>query len=451
MRDIVRKLLNPLAFIQTDAQHPRIDENFKETSIYRNVHYFIKWSIISILIGTSVGSVGAIFARAIEFATTFWMGHSYALFLLPICGLIIVFLYHFAGADVPRGTNLVLSSISTGEEITSKMAPLIFVSSVLTHLGSGSAGREGAALQIGGSLGNLFARIFKLNQLDRNIVVMCGMSACFSALFGTPLSAGIFSMEIFSVGVMYYAALIPCLFSAYIAAAVAPFWGVAPERFVVESLPNWDIKTVLLLIVLSAATAIVSIAFCVMMHGAEHQYHKIKKTSVRILVAALLFIGVTLLIGTRDYCGGGFPLIERCMEGKVRPEAFFMKMLMTSIVIGGGFKGGEIVPTFTIGATFGCFFGTLIGLPPQISTACGMVACFVGVTNCPIASLIMGLELCGGSGLAFYAIAVAVSFTLSGYYGLYSAQKFAYSKTIPMYINAEAEKIRQNRKKKSVK
>lgn len=144
MRDIVRKLLNPLAFIQTDAQHPRIDENFKETSLYRNVHYFIKWSVIAILIGTSVGSVGAIFARAIEFATTFWMGHSYALFLLPICGLIIVFLYHFAGADAPRGTNLVLSSISTGETITSKMAPLIFVSSVLTHLGSGSAGREGA-------------------------------------------------------------------------------------------------------------------------------------------------------------------------------------------------------------------------------------------------------------------------------------------------------------------
>ena len=418
----------------------------------KNIIYFIKWGIISGIIGVIVGFIGAGFANAINFATLFWQNNSYALYLLPVLGLLIALLYHFIKADNPRGTNWVIDSISSGEEIPIRMAPSIFISSFLTHLGSGSAGREGAALQIGGSIGSFIGRKLNLgksnisDRADINIAIMCGMAACFSAVFGTPISASIFSMELFSVGVMYHAALIPCLFSSYIAVHVAKLMHTPEEKFILQSAPEWNFKLILFMILLAALTAMVAILFSLSMHESARLYKKyFKNRYIRIVVAAILFIILTIVSGTRDYNGGGFWLIERSMKGDVRYEAFILKILFTSVIMGGGFKGGEIVPTFVIGATFGGAFAKIFGLPFELCTACGMIACFVGVTNCPIASIFMGIEFCGSLGINYYAIVVGVSFVLSGYYGLYSSQKFAYSKTEARYVGADATDIRKKR------
>ena len=379
-----------------ERKSEKSEESFASSfakSYIGNVRYFIKWTLIAVFTGLGVGAVGSAFALCVNAAGAFWQSFRWALFLLPVSGLMIVLLYRLARAYNPRGTNLVISSISSGEEIDIKMAPLIFISTVLTHTGGGSAGREGAALQLGGSLGNLISKIIKLDAKDRNVAVMCGMSACFAAVFGTPLTAAIFCMEFISIGIMYHAALIPCV-------------------------------------------------YCTLLHKSEYLYKKyFKNAYLRVLAAAFIFIILTLLVGTDDYRGGGFLLVERCMKDGVGYEAFLLKMLFTALLLGGGFKGGEIVPTFTVGAAFGCACTRFLGLPLQLSTACGMVACFAGVTNCPISSVFMAIELFGLAGLPYYVIAIAVCFTLSGYYGLYSAQRVPYSKTKAVYINSSIEEL----------
>lgn len=413
-------------------------DRIRRHSVIGDIRYFIKWSILSVIIGGLIGSVGAIFAYLVNFATKFWMSNTYSIFILPFSGLFIMWFYHILHADKPRGTNLVLDSIAEGDDITINMAPLIFVSTVLTHIGGGSSGREGAALQLGGSLGNLFGKCLKLDRKDRNIAIMCGMSACFAAVFGTPLAAAIFAMEVISIGIMHYSALIPGLFSAYIAAAIAKQFGVTGESFILTNIPDWNFKAALLIILLGIFCAFISSFFCILLHKSDEVYKKyFKNPYIRILAASLIFIALTLLLGSDDYRGGGFQLVEKCMEGEVRYEAFLLKMFFTALLLGAGFKGGEIVPTFTVGATFGCMFGIFLGLSPQLCTACGMAACFAGVTNCPISSIFIAIELFGIAGLPYYALAIAVSFCLSGYNGLYSAQRFTYSKSKPEYINAK--------------
>lgn len=181
-------------------------------SLANNLRYFIKWSLIALLIGGTGGLIGSLFSMGVSFATSFRMNHPNMLFFLPVSGILIVWLYHTFHEEGNRGTNMVIDAISSTEKVTLATGPLIFVSTVLTHIAGGSSGREGAALQLGGSLGNLFGNAIHLDEKDKKIAIMCGMSAVFSALFGTPVAAAIFPLEVISIGVLYYAALVPCIF-----------------------------------------------------------------------------------------------------------------------------------------------------------------------------------------------------------------------------------------------
>lgn len=401
-----------------------------------NIRYFIKWSALALAIGSVAGAAGTIFSMGVSWATGFRLSHPSMLFFLPVSGLLIVWLYHSFHEEGNRGTNMVIDAISSNERVTPATGPLIFFSTILTHLGGGSSGREGAALQLGGSIGNSFGEWFKLDERDKKIAIMCGMSAVFSALFGTPVAAAIFSLEVVSIGVLYYAALVPCVFSSFLAVGIARAAGLEGEHFPVEMIPALDLKAVGLLVLLGILCAAVSILFCVLLHTAEHAYRKyFPDARVRILAGSFLFIALTLLSGTRDYCGSSMGLIESSIEGSARYEAFLMKMLFTAVALGAGFKGGEIVPTLCVGAALGCAFGEITGFAPSLCAACGMAALFAGVTNCPITSLVIALELFGYEGMEYFSIIIAVAFALSGYYGLYASQKFVYSKTRTEFIN----------------
>lgn len=401
-----------------------------------NIRYFIKWSALALVIGSVAGAVGTIFSMGVSWATGFRLSHPSMLFFLPVSGLLIVWMYHSFHEEGNRGTNMVIDAISSNERVTPATGPLIFFSTILTHLGGGSSGREGAALQLGGSIGNSFGEWFKLDERDKKIAIMCGMSAVFSALFGTPVAAAIFSLEVVSIGVLYYAALVPCVFSSFLAVGIARAAGLEGEHFPVEMIPALDLKAMGLLVLLGILCAAVSILFCVLLHTAEHAYRKyFPDARVRILAGSFLFIALTLLSGTRDYCGSSMGLIESSIEGSVRYEAFLMKMLFTAVALGAGFKGGEIVPTLCVGAALGCAFGEITGFAPSLCAACGMAALFAGVTNCPITSLVIALELFGYEGMEYFSIIIAVAFALSGYYGLYASQKFVYSKTRTEFIN----------------
>lgn len=315
---------------------------------------------------------------------------------------------------------MVLSTIHAETELPFKMAPLIFISTVITHLFGGSAGREGAALQLGGSIGNQLGRWFRLDDRDRRILVMCGMSAAFSAIFGTPIAAVVFAMEVVSVGVMYYAALVPCVFASLISFKVANHMGIGPNVFHLLDVPGFQLLPSIKVIVLAMLCAGLSVLFCIILHSLGDVYRAtLKNPYVRIVFSAVIIILLTLCLQTDDYMGAGVPVIARAIQGSVHPTAFFWKIVFTALTLEAGFKGGEIVPSFFVGATFGCLFGQIAGISPSLCAGVGMVSVFCGVTNCPISSLLIAFELFGYDAVPYFMIAISVSFLLSGYYGLY--------------------------------
>ena len=396
----------------------------------------IKWLLLAVLTGLMVGFISSLFARALKFVTTYRTEHFWVFFLLPAAGLVIVFLYQKLGQD-DGGTNQVLSTIRSQDDVPFRSAPLIFISTILTHFAGGSAGREGAAIQLGGSIGNQLGSWFRLDEEDRHVMVMCGMSAAFSAVFGTPMAAAVFSMEVVSVGIMYYAALVPCVISSIIASEFAANFGIHPESFHVVDIPDLTVETGLKMVLVAVACAAISIIFCMTLQGISKLYMKyFKNPYIRIAAASAIIIAITLLLRTTDYMGAGNNLIELAIEdGQARPLDFFWKILLTALTMRAGFRGGEIVPSFCIGATFGCLMGHLIGLSPSICAAAGMAALFCGVTNCPITSILIAFELFGFRGVSYYLIAVSISYAVSGYYGLYKDQTIVYSKYKAKYIN----------------
>ncbi|MDE6965199.1 MAG: chloride channel protein [Lachnospiraceae bacterium] len=400
----------------------------------------VKWVIFAIISGIVVGAAGTFFYFCMSFVTDSRADHPWLIWLLPFGGLLIVGAYHILHSENDSGTNLVLSSIHSGDKLPIRMAPLIFVSTLITHLLGGSSGREGAALQLGGSIGNELGKLFRFDEKDKHIMTMCGMSAAFSALFGTPMAAAIFSMEVVSVGIMHYSALVPCVIASLIAHAIAGRFGAEAEIFLLDRIPAFTTGTAIKISLLAALCALVSILFCILLHQAEHLYHKFfPNPYIRIFAGGCIVIALTLMTGSQIYNGSGIALIEPSMEGHARPEMFLLKMLFTAATLGAGFKGGEIVPSFCIGGTFGCLFGNLIGFSPSLCTAAGMTAVFCGVTNSPITSLLISFEMFGYEGMPYFLLTVAFSYMLSGYYGLYHSQKIMYSKFKTNYINKKAE------------
>lgn len=396
----------------------------------------LKWIIFALLSGLIIGAVGTLFYYCMKNATDLRATYPWLILLLPVGGLLIVGAYRIMHNDKDSGTNLVLSAIHSGEQIPLKMAPSIFVATVLTHLFGGSAGREGAALQLGGSIGHALGRQFRFDEMDQHIMIMCGMSAAFSALFGTPLAAAIFSMEVVSVGIMHYSALVPCVISSLVAHGVALWFNIQPERFTIGLIPDFTMGTAARTALLAILCAGVSVLFCVALHTGEHLYQKyMKNPYLRVVAGGVFVIVLTLLVGSQDYNGAGMHVIERCFENEFVPYAFLLKILFTAVTLGAGYKGGEIVPSFFIGATFGCLVGSLVGLPPALTAAIGMGAVFCGVTNCPISTLFICFELFGFEGMPYFLLSIAISYMLSGYYGLYRSQKIVYSKYKTEFIN----------------
>ena len=407
--------------------------------IMRNLAVFIRWGIFSAFVGLFVGAFSTLFAFCLRQVTSFRTENPWLILCLPLAGVVIVFLYGVFRYKNDKGTNMVLSSIHAEAEVPFRMAPLIFISTIITHLFGGSAGREGAALQLGGSIGQQLGKLFRFDEKDQRIVVMCGMSAAFSAIFGTPIAASIFSMEVVSVGVMYYAALVPCVFSSLVASKFENHMGIGPNVFKIRQMPLFEVVPSLKVIGLALCCAALSVVFCMALHSLGDFYrNKLKNPYIRIIVSSLVIILLTIILQTDDYMGAGVPVIQRAIQGNVEPLAFVWKIVFTALTLEAGFKGGEIVPSFFVGATFGCLFGHIVGISPSLCAAVGMMSVFCGVTNCPITSMLIAFELFGYHGVPFFLLGISVSYLMSGYYGLYHDQTIVYSKYKTEYINRKA-------------
>ena len=393
----------------------------------------LKWMVLGGVIGLVGGIIGSLFHIGVDTATQMRLAHPWVLYLMPVGGLAIVGLYRLTKTE-GKGTNDIIASVHFGEQVPGLLVPVIFVSTVITHLCGGSAGREGAALQIGGGIGYQAGRLLRLGEKDLPLATLCGMSGVFAALFGTPLTATVFALEVISVGVLYYAGLVPCLTAALTGYLVSVLMGVPPTRFTV-TVPGLEVRTMLLVIVLALLCAVVSILFCRGLHGVEHLLKRtLKNPYLRVGVGAAVLIGLTLLTNG-DYNGAGMEVIGRAIAGQADPWAWVWKLLFTAITIGCGFKGGEVVPSFFVGAAFGCVAAGWLGLPAGFGAAMGLVSVFCGAVNCPLASIILSVELFGSGDLLYFAMACSISYLISGYCGLYSSQTILYSKLRAEFIN----------------
>ena len=404
-----------------------------------NIRFGLKWILISIVLGSVCGVVGAAFHHAIDYVTHIRLQNSFLIWLMPLGGMLIVFLYHSVGLHNEPGTNTIIQSVRQQDKVPRRLFPAIFAATVITHLVGGSSGREGAALQIGGSLATTFGRAMKAEQKDMSIYIMCGMAAVFAALFGTPLTATIFSMEVISVGVFYYSALVPCLCSALVAFFTAQLLGCHSVHYNVTAVLTIEPQSFPKLLAFSLIIAVVSIFFVLAMHKSHKLFHKyFHNPYIRVIAGSAMLIVLVLIFGT-DYLGAGMEAVDKSIYGEsLVPYAFLLKIIFTAITIGCGFKGGEIVPTFFIGATLGYTICTVIAIDPHLGAALGIVGLFCCVINSPITSLILGVEIFGAANLIPMAIVVAFCYVLSGYFSLYSAQKFVYSKTSAEFINKDA-------------
>ena len=404
----------------------------------------LQWFFLAIPTGLICGLVGTLFHLSVERVTELRADQPWLLFLLPAAGLLITALYKATKCE-GVGTNNVIRAVQSGEPVSILLVPAIFFGTVLTHLCGGSAGREGAALQMGGSIGWNVGTLLHLKDHDRRTATISGMAAFFSALFGTPLTAALFAMMVEDVGLTFTSAFVPAFTSALIAYGCSLAFGIAPTHFAITA-PELTVWSAFLVILLGFACAAVSRLFCGLLHFMEHKVPQLLPNPwLRVFVGGVAVIAFSYLFGVGRYNGAGMGVITAAVEqGEALPWDFLCKIFLTALTLSCGFKGGEVVPSFFVGATFGCVFGPLLGLPAGFAAAVGLVSIFCGATNALIPSILMGFELFSGAGLELIALGCGICYMLSGHHGLYSSQTFVTNKLRSEYMS---RKLRHKVKK----
>mgnify|MGYP000064138595 FL=1 len=410
-----------------------LEKEHGHTRVGLYVQAMAKWLAVALVTGVCCGVVGSLFHIGVERATELREQHPWLLWCLPAAGLVIVAFYKLTKTE-GQGTNDIIDAVHHGKPLSIWLLPAIFLGTILTHLCGGSAGREGAALQMGGTIGWWAGGVLHLNEHERRMAVQCGMAAFFSALFSTPLAATFFAMTIVNVGVVFYAAYIPCFTAAIIAYGVAQIIGVTPTRFAVEA-PAFEPAMVVRVVLLALACAVVVHLFCFVLHSAAHGLPKLLPNPwVRAFLGGCVVVLFTLLYGDMRYNGAGVNIIAAAVEqGQALPWDWIVKILLTALTLSSGFKGGEVVPSFFVGATFGCVAAPLLGIPAGFGAALGLAGVFCGASNCVVASLVLAIELFGAQGLWYFAIVCGITYALSGYAGLYHSQLFLTDKLEPEY------------------
>lgn len=403
-----------------------------------------RFVLLSILIGLTAGACSTLFTLSLSFSTIIREQNSWLIWLLPFGGLATVAIYHIFKDPDDVETNLVLSSVRSGGKVPFRVAPMMFVATVITHLLGGSAGGEGPALQIGGSIAEAFGTLFRFEEKDKKILMLCGMSAGLSVLLGAPMGSAFLALEIVSIGILEYTALLPCIISSLIANATAGLFGVYTESFSLTSIPAFRVKTAAAVCILAILCSLLSIFFSFILHGTERLYKTyVKNHYLRAFLGGCLVLGMTLLIRSQLCSGSGIDIVRQSLKGETAPLTFLLKIAITALTIGAGFKGGEIIPSMAIGASFGCLYGQIIGFNPGFCAAIGMLALFCGVTSCPIATLLIGFEFFGYQAMPFFLLTIAFSNFLTGYYNqqrTYYTQYKRYKENYLLKLHLEYEK-----------
>ncbi|MGQ4668103.1 voltage-gated chloride channel family protein [Metabacillus halosaccharovorans] len=400
--------------------------------------YLIKWTVLAGLVGLLAGSASALFLVSLEWAAETRETYSWFLFLLPFGGMLVSFLYWKYGLNSAKGNNLLIEQAHGAKEsIPFRMAPLVLFGTIVTHLFGGSAGREGTAVQMGGAFSELIGKLFKLDEIDRKIIIICGISSGFGSVFGTPLAGTVFGLEVLALGLIRHEAIFPAFIAAFVGDIVTTtVWGVGHHHYEIGTIPS--LSALLLLKILFAAIlfGLTSTLFSELTHWLKKQYTKLfPNPMLKSFVGGLVIIGLVYIVGTRKYLGLGIPLIDDAFEGEVSPFTFITKLLFTSLTLGAGYQGGEVTPLFAIGSTLGSSLGDILQVSIPFLAALGFIGVFCGATNTPIACFIMGIELFGSEASLYVFLVCMISYLFSGHTGIYTSQQIGVSKSKLIPIN----------------
>lgn len=386
--------------------------------------YIIKWLLLSVLIGAIIGSISAFFLTSLNWVTNWRESHLWIIALLPVGGFVIGLMYHYFGSGVVKGNNLLLEELHSPKKVIPfRMAPLVLVGTLITHLFGGSAGREGTAVQIGGAIADQFTGIFKLNDQDRKIVLIMGISAGFASVFGTPLAGAVFALEVMVIGRMRYKALLPGFLVAFIADYSCKAWNVGHTHYTIPFVPEIGPYTLLWVILAGILFGLTALLFSRTVHFFTKLFRDtISYPPLRPLIGGIFIALSVWWLGTTDYIGLGIPVIKGAFNENLPVYAFILKLLLTTFTLGAGFKGGEVTPLFFIGAALGNTLFLIFPLPMALLAGMGFVAVFSGATNTPIACTVMGIELFGLESGIYIGLACFVAYLFSGYTGIYASQ-----------------------------
>ncbi|MDP4619331.1 MAG: chloride channel protein [Sediminibacterium sp.] len=389
---------------------------------------WLKWLAIYILIGSIVGTATAFFLQTLDDVTQFREEHVWVVYFLPIAGLVIGLLYYYYGESANKGNNLIiethhsLENEETPKPIPFKMAPMVFLSTLLTHIAGGSAGREGTAVQMGGAIADQFTRLFKLNTADRKILLIIGISSGFAAVFGTPLAGAFFAIEILSITYTNKNQLAASLLVAYIAHYSCLAWQVKHTIYSIPSIPTISLTTLAWAIIAGILFGLTALAFTSTGKLFENIFNKIKLAPLRPFIGGIIIALFIVLFNSTKFIGLGIPSIQDAFINNAGRFDFAIKLILTSFTLSAGFKGGEVTPLFFIGATLGNILIWFIPLPMALLAGMGFVAVFSGATNCVFASIALGLELFGMQAGVYVGLASVAAYFTSGPNGIYSAK-----------------------------